>query len=391
MSDDLSKKVIYISRLRFWERSKTGGMVISRRNYQMIVDLYGIENVQGIYIGVDRDEDEQHSEIAIFEEKNGAFKRYKNYLACRFGYSKTIENRVVSEIRKYDAEIIFFDGSWFGGLITKLNENSFKRIIVFYHNVEANVQFKEAFVIDMRPWRLFKYLCVKNNEKIITQKATDCICLNTRDSNMLAQKYGREADFLLPTTLLDIFDDNERLIYECSNTDMPVLLLVGIFFPPNVKGLKWFVDEVMPDINCTLCVVGRGMEKFHVDKNAKNVKVIGEVDNLAEYYYMADAVIEPIFIGDGMKTKTAEALMFGKTIFATDEALEGYEDVSSDFVYRCNSAEDFISNINRHFSSSRNKYNESIRKTFLENYEYHSKVATLNNFLRKRASKDDLS
>ena len=36
------------------------------------------------------------------------------------------------------------------------------------------------------------------------------------------------------------------------------------------------------------------------------------VDDLAPYYKKAAAVIMPIFMGGGMKVKTAEALMNGK-------------------------------------------------------------------------------
>lgn len=46
---------------------------------------------------------------------------------------------------------------------------------------------------------------------------------------------------------------------------------------------------------------------------------------MAEYIYNADFLIAPIFEGSGMKLKTAEALMYGKTVFGTTEAFEGYD------------------------------------------------------------------
>ncbi len=49
------------------------------------------------------------------------------------------------------------------------------------------------------------------------------------------------------------------------------------------------------------------------------------MDKTDVYYYKHAAVILPIKYGAGMKVKTAEAMMYGRTIFASDEALEGYD------------------------------------------------------------------
>ena len=40
--------------------------------------------------------------------------------------------------------------------------------------------------------------------------------------------------------------------------------------------------------------------------------VVGEVESLAQWYHDAYFVVAPIFDGSGMKTKVAEALMYGK-------------------------------------------------------------------------------
>ena len=94
---------------------------------------------------------------------------------------------------------------------------------------------------------------------------------------------------------------------------------------PTINGLDWFLKYVLPYIDCKLMVIGREMKKYSSPDITEKVEIIGEVEDLSVYYEMADAIICPIFIGDGMKTKTAEAMMYGKTIFATDEALEGYD------------------------------------------------------------------
>ena len=53
-------------------------------------------------------------------------------------------------------------------------------------------------------------------------------------------------------------------------------------------------------------------------------------------------VIAPIFDGSGMKTKVAEALMYGKRIIGTREAFSGYEDIAEEVGWVCNTKEEFV-------------------------------------------------
>ena len=103
------------------------------------------------------------------------------------------------------------------------------------------------------------------------------------------------------------------------------------------------------------------------------MNVIGSVDSTDEYYYSHAAVIMPIRYGAGMKVKTAEAMMFGRYIFASDEALEGYEVEGIDGIKRCNTAEEYIKEINYFFNSPLiPKYSTETRQLFLSKYETNS-------------------
>lgn len=70
-----------------------------------------------------------------------------------------------------------------------------------------------------------------------------------------------------------------------------------------------------PRIGLRICIVGHGVEEMRsrLERPGK-VEVVGPVDGLDEWYLNARAVVAPIFDGSGMKTKIAEALMFGKRI-----------------------------------------------------------------------------
>ncbi len=367
------KKILFLTTIDFWNSTNTGGKMISKRNYDMLVSIFGQNHVYYVGIGnaVNLYKEEKK---CTFPTKEGNVTAFYNFLFNRYTYGKKEEKQIVQYVNELDPELIFFDGTWLGGLIYKFQNKSLKKLLVYYHDVESNVTYKRIFKTGrFRPYVYIKYKCVKYNERIITKKADYCICMNQRDNAILNRYFHRQADFFLPTTIKDTYY-SPKLTPKSAET--VTLLFVGIFFLPTIHGLNWFIKQVLPYIECELVVVGREMEKYRPPIHTEKLKIIGTVKDLSDYYEQADAVVCPIFIGDGMKTKTAEAMMYGKTIFATDEALEGYEVEGVKGIYRCNEANEFIEKIQANAKSSeRCKYNESVRKCFLEKYEFNARLS----------------
>ena len=126
----------------------------------------------------------------------------------------------------------------------------------------------------------------------------------------------------------------------------------------------------MPRVKARLVVVGKGMDALAGELSRENIEVHGFVDDLDAFYYRADIMVLPIFSGGGMKTKTAEAMMFGKTIFGTAESFIGYDLDHDKAGALCGTADEFVAAIGR-FSASRpsKKFNEYTRSQFLDKYE----------------------
>ena len=76
----------------------------------------------------------------------------------------------------------------------------------------------------------------------------------------------------------------------------------------------------------------------------------------------------PLLSGGGMKIKTAEALMFGKTVFGTGEAFAGYEEELPRAGVLCNTAEDFVREINGFLAGGGKAYNPEARRLYEERY-----------------------
>ena len=67
-----------------------------------------------------------------------------------------------------------------------------------------------------------------------------------------------------------------------------------------------------------------------------------------------------------MKTKVGEAMMFGKKIYATKEALIGYELAPPNSYVECNSSKEFIVAINQLENSNLDKFQSASREAYLK-------------------------
>ena len=359
-------KLLFITKANIFDKAYSGGVQASTRNYGLLKNIFGEKSYYTCIIS-DEKAIKQSDHIKYIYYKNSLIQKYVNYLALRNGFGRKVEKDIISFIQQVKADIIFFDGSDFGGILNKTQVNS--KIIVFYHNIEKEYAWDR--VLHNNPLCIFRFLANWYNEKIITKKADVRICLNLRDNNALEKNYGKKCDFLLPITFSDSFEtDNLSCI---SETEAPYLLFVGSNFLPNYKGIKWFVENVMDYIDIQLKIVGKNMEQYQKELSRDNVQVIGTVDNLLPDYKNAQAMVMPIFMGAGMKVKTAEALMYGKTIFGTQEAFEGYDIDGTANLNVCNSTEEFINSIKNYLNlENRRIFNPEIRELFLSKYETSS-------------------
>jgi len=120
-------------------------------------------------------------------------------------------------------------------------------------------------------------------------------------------------------------------------------------------------------------VVGRGLEDLRPNIESKGkVAVVGAVDSLAEGYMNAQFVIAPIFDGSGMKTKVAEALMYGKKVIGTPEAFSGYNDVVDKAGWVCTTADDFVAAFGRAENAVTESYDPKLRSIYEEKYSYQA-------------------
>lgn len=287
---------------------------------------------------------------------------------------------VLDAVRAENVAKIFVDGSNLGEVVRAVKQ-AFPQIEIstFFHNVESRF-----FLGSLRQNMTLRSLAVLLVNYLAERKAVrysdKIICLSERDSRLLGKVYGRNATHIAPMAMRDALPAAKDPVP--GRAGEKYVLFVGGGFYANQAGISWFVKNVVPLTDIKVCIVGRGFETLRPELEIPGrVEVVGEVQNLTEWYVNAQFVVAPIFDGSGMKTKVAEALMYGKKIVGTREAFSGYEEVAARAGWVCETADEFVSAIDRAKAEVPNSCNAELRAIYEEKFSYPAARARLSKIL----------
>jgi len=342
-------KVAFLSKINA-NQKLFGGLQESLRNYKAVMFSFPNDKIDI---------------FRMYEEKIIGIKRIfliiRNILTLR-NYITSIkyEYYIINKISNYD--IIFVDGSVLGILIKKIKRKNPNIIIIaFFHNVEF---VQVSFYYQNKPLRKnIIRRAIFYNELWTVNYSDAFITLSNRDLAKIEELYNKKATAVIPVS----FQDRE-IVFSRERLNLPLIaLFLGSDFVPNIHGIKWFIENVLPYVNIKLKIIGKDIDKTNLPQNDK-IEILGYVDDLEECMQNADFIVLPIFFGSGMKVKTCESLMHGKIIVGTHEAFEGYDLDFEKVGACCDTAKEFIKTINEIPKIFINKFNEYSRNIFLKKY-----------------------
>lgn len=129
--------------------------------------------------------------------------------------------------------------------------------------------------------------------------------------------------------------DNKNILYIASNNQL------------NKEGLVWFIDNIFPQIvalspQYTLLIGGKISDAMKEYSNNPNIKILGMVENIVEFYKQGNIVVNPTLKGTGLKIKTIEAISYGKLVITSKHSSEGLYDNKDIPTFIGDSTSDFV-------------------------------------------------
>lgn len=375
------------------------------QHYQAICEIYGEENVFTIDL----------SPHTPYRKE-----RYIAYGKCRSplhrigrwfqGNMQYISSRIISEIlifiEKNQITDVFIEDSVFGNLVYQIKKRYPEvRIICFYHDIKYVLYSEWGKKLPL--YNKIELQIGRLQEKKSQQYSDVELVLNQREAGLYKQVYGRMPDGVIPLSAPDhmqfILKENNGNIFcadkmqaniviqETEKHRRKVILFVGKKYYPNIDGIRWFMKNVMPELESSaeLWIVGRGLEFLRNEITSPRIKVIGSVDTLDLYYWEADLVIAPLFEGGGMKLKTLEALSFGKRMIGTPESMVGVwemipDDMKRDSLFCSENAEEWIEWIGRDLKENKEKFSQKVHQLFQSEFSYPVMKRKLENILERK-------
>jgi glycosyltransferase involved in cell wall biosynthesis len=307
---------------------------------------------------------------------NEVFDAFRGYID---GLTNEVLQQVLRLIKIENISKVFVDGSNLGEFVAKIKSTYPNvEVITFFHNAEARF-FWGALKTSKTARALAVFILNYLAERKAAQLSDKRICLSERDSQFLRSIYGKSATDIAPMVIADQLKD--QLSEPQTKNMVPFALFVGGNFYANRDGIDWFVKHVARRVDIKIIIVGLGMDKIRTQLEIPGkVNVIGPVDNLFEWYRDAHFVIAPLFDGSGMKTKIAEALMYGKKIIGTPEAFSGY-DVGDSAGWVCRTSDEFVSAITAAQKEIHIPFNEDLRAIYLQKYSFEAAKQRLEKIL----------
>lgn len=159
-----------------------------------------------------------------------------------------------------------------------------------------------------------------------------------------------------------------------------------LYYLPNIDGLLWFREEVMPllsDVNLTVDVVGFGAtSELLQTQEDKHFNFLGYVKDMAACLYTDDIYLCPIRIAAGVRNKLLEAFAAGMATISTTMGYEGIPCKPGEHLLVADNAKDFAAAVRYLLQNpqERARLGENARRLALKCYSpeaFGSRITTL--------------
>lgn len=299
-------------------------------------------------------------------------------------YSRKLQLKIDQRLNETKFDVIYAFSSQMAAYVQDANNS--KRIMDFvdidsykwrqYSNFVKNPISKLIYRWESKKLACYeKEIAQKFNASIFVSDAEAQKFKNTihNDDNVFAVHNGVDYDY---------FNPNGRMVQK---NKFPIILFTGAMdYYPNIDAVTWFVKEIFPTIKTAIpdvkfYIVGnKPNEKVKKLHDNENIIVTGFVEDVRDYFNMADVFVAPFRIACGVQNKILEALAMSVPAVASPIGAEGIKNDNP--IHVAAEPNDFTSQVIG-FLKDRNKNNDRLRRWVMNNYSWERNLTTLENLL----------
>ena len=202
--------------------------------------------------------------------------------------------------------------------------------ILFQHNVEAVIWqrlYQQQTNPIMRKYYEMQWRRMFAFERDACRRFDAVIAVSENDAEKMRADYGLGQVSAIPTAVDTDYFKPSANVMRAPNS----LVFTGsLDWTPNIDGLRWFVDLVMPIVSRSipkvkLIVVGRNPRPDLVAgiKGRRGIKLVGHVPDVRPHVQGAMASIVPLLVGGGTRMKIFESLALETPVVSTTIGAEG--------------------------------------------------------------------
>jgi glycosyltransferase involved in cell wall biosynthesis len=232
-------------------------------------------------------------------------------------------------------------------LRTAVNISDLGNSVLFQHNVEALIWKRHAEHAPSPLHRRYfdsQYKRMSRYEGQVCRAVKSIIAVSCPDAQTMQSLYGVKQVAAVPTGVdLAYFEPPDSV-----ERTADLVFLGSMDWMPNIDGMQWFVEQVMPLIrcrrpDCSLVIAGRHPPRriLRLVEQYARIKVTGTVPDVRPYLWGSTVCIVPLRIGGGTRLKIYEAMAAKIPVVSTTLGAEGLDVRHGEDIFLADSARDF--------------------------------------------------
>jgi glycosyltransferase involved in cell wall biosynthesis len=241
--------------------------------------------------------------------------------------SAALRRAIAEEAARADVVVCDFATPWLS-----FPRPLLRPVLLFEHNVEADIWRRHAETATFRPLRAYfgvQFRRAVAYEREAVRSADHVVAVSEVDREAYVERYG--ADPARITVVPTGVDTRFYTPLPAAPEPATLVFLGSMDWLPNQDGVRWFLREVFPLVlaarpDARLLVVGRRPPQDLVEEARRRpdrIEVTGRVDDVRPWVARGAALVVPLRVGGGTRLKVFEALAMARPVVSTRVGAEG--------------------------------------------------------------------